>query len=160
MVREFPNRLDRVAAAAVLATLFGGVGALGWLLGHVATYDATGHHHAHAEHGYMQPLEQGGAVVALVGVLLAVIAVTMGRQVVARWVGRWRSSRSAMPWIAAAATPASTFLVVELVEGSIATRGVDLLAVGLPLQALIGLVVLALVRSLLTVLVHVAEHLA
>ena len=160
MTPTAPRRLDRIAAFAVLATLFGGIGALGWLLGHVATYDATGRHHQHDSHGYMQPLQQGGTLVALVGTVLAVVAVALGRHAVARWVEQWRRSGSMLPWLAAAALPAAAFTIVEYVEGSIAARGIDLLVAGVPLQAAIGLLVLALVRSLLTVLVLVADRIA
>ena len=154
------SRLDRVAALAVLATLFAGVGVFGWLLGHVATYGALGRHHEHDTHGYMQPLEQAGALVALVGLAFAVLAVTIGRHAVARWVEDWKRSESMLPWLAAATIPAATFTVVELLEGSVAARGMDLLALGLPLQVAIGLVVLTFVRSLLTVLVRVADRVA
>jgi hypothetical protein len=160
MADSTPTRLDRCTAFAVLALLFGGVGALGWLLGHVLTYDATGHHHAHASHEYMRPVEQGGATIAIAGVVLAIVAVAFGRAAVARWVTHWRATGSVLPWIAAAGTPVATFVLVELAEGSIAARGLDLLAVGIPLQALIGIAVLAIVRSLLTALVSVAERIA
>lgn len=64
-----------------------------------------------------------------------------------------------MPWLAAAATPAASFVLVEVVEGS-SSSGFDLFAVGVPLQAVIGLAVLAIVRSLFAVLVLVAERIA
>lgn len=153
-------RRDRLAASAVLATLFVGIGALGWLLGHVLTYDATGQGHHHGSHAYMEPLGQGSIAIAIVGILLAVVAVAIGRKAVGRWVARWDRSGSRRPWAAAATVPASAFTLVEFAEGSIAARGYDLLALGVPLQVAIGLVVLSLVRSLLGVLVRVADRIA
>ncbi len=160
MTSAAPHRLDRLAAFAALAMLFGGVGVLGWLLGHVATYDATGHDHHHGSHGYLQPLQQGGALAAVVGITVALIVVALGRHAVARWVDDWRHSGSALPWIGAAIVPAAAFLLVEHLEGSIAARGFDLLVIGMPLEAAIGVLVLALVRSLLTVLVLVVDRIA
>lgn len=158
MTSTVRNRLDRVAAWVALASLFGGVGVLGWLLGHAATYDATGRDHHHGSHAYMQPLQQGGALVAVVGIALALFSVALGRHALARWVERWHRSGSMLPWLAAAVMPTAAFAVVEHLEGSIPARGLELLVIGLPLQAAIGLLVLVLVRSLLTVLVLVADR--
>ncbi len=160
MRSNVPNRLDRIAASAVLTTLFVGVGVLGWLLGHIATYDALGRHHEHASHEYMRPLEQGGVTFALIGLVLAVLAVSFGRHSVARWMEEWDRSERMLPWVAAATIPAAAFALIEVLEGSVAERGVDLLAMGLPLQVAIGLVVLTVVRSLLAVLIRVVDFVA
>lgn len=154
------HRLDRVAALAVLATLFVGVGVLGWLLGHIATYTWLGRSHEHASHAYMRPVEQVGVLVSGLGIACAIAAVLVGRHAVARWVADWQRSNSPVPWIAAAIIPAAAFTFVEVLEGSVATRGMDLLALGLPLQMTIGVAVLMLVRSLLSVLVRVADLVA
>ncbi len=147
-------------AVAVLATVLGGVGALGWLVGHVLTYDATGHGHAHRSHGYMQPLQQAGSLVALAGIIVALLGIVVGRAAARRWIDRWEASGSRLPWLLAAAAPASAFVSVEWIEGSLAARGPALLLVGVPLQALIGGGVLALVRVLLRTIVRVVERIA
>jgi hypothetical protein len=155
------DRLDRIVASMVLGLLLAGVGTLGWLLGHIATYDtlAQSHAHAHAGHEYMAPVQHGGTGLALVGLFVAFVALLAGQGPLRRWAAEWRTSRRRGPWIAASLLPASAFLVVEHAEGSIADRGIELLLVGVPLQMLLGVLALGIVRALLAVLVGVVDGL-
>ena len=161
MTRRSPHtRPERAAALAALVALCTGIGMLGWLAGHLVAYAATGDTHAHAGHGYMEPIQRIGGLLAVAGIVLAVAAVTVGRSTLRGWVLALHASRGLTPWLVAALAPTATFLIVELAEGSVLARGGELLLVGLPLQAGIGVLVLAVVRLLLDALVRVADHLA
>jgi hypothetical protein len=153
------QRIQSIAVAIIAIILLAGLGALGWLLGHVLTYDALGESSAHAGHAYMHPVEQGGSALATTGIVLAFLALLLARRPVVALVRRQLESGSDVPWFLAAAIPMLTFLTVELAEGAVSTRGLAVLALGLPLQALLGILVLWLVRALLLVVVRVIEQL-
>lgn len=151
------QRIQSIAAAIVAFFLLAGLGALGWLLGHVLTYDALGESSAHVGHAYMQPVEFGGSALATTGVALALLAFLFARGPVVALMRQQLHAGSDVPWILAATIPMLTFLVVELAEGAVSSRGLAVLALGLPMQALLGLLVLWLVRELLAVVVEAVD---
>jgi hypothetical protein len=155
-----PPPAARIAAPIAATLLFVGVGMLGWLAGHVATYGAVGVAHLHHAHGYMHAVGHSAAGLVAAALALTVLALVVGRRPFATWVRSTRDQDAYLAWVAAAMLPAATFFIVELIEGSVAATGNALLLVGMPLQALLGMLVLWCVRELLGVLVQVAEQLA
>lgn len=155
--RNLIDAIERFAAPLVATLLVAGIGAVGWLVGHVLAYDALGRAHLHAGHAYMQPVEYGGAVFVFAAALVALVAITLARSAFIRWM-RSALDRDQFPlWVASAMLPATTYFAVELLQGSLTGGGDAVLLVGMPLQALIGMAVLWLVRELLDVIVEIAE---
>lgn len=152
------HTVERAVAALALALLLGAVGAGGWLVAHVATYDAVVvDTHAHATHGYLEPLGAMSIVGLASGVLATLIALLLTRRVLVDAVLRLHERRSAIPWIAAGGIPAVAFFVVERSEGALGAFG---LVVGLGLQSLLGIVAFALVQLLVLALARVVERLS
>jgi hypothetical protein len=152
----------RVARVAPLAAclLFAGIGTLGWLAGHVVAYDAAGASHAHDGHAYMGDVVQVGSGILLLSVVLTVAGLALGRASFGTWVRATRTGDDTLAWLGAAMLPATSFLVVEVVEGSAASATGELvLLVGMPLQALLGMFALWLARELLGTIVEVADRL-
>jgi hypothetical protein len=152
------GRVVQCMAPVAALVLLAGIGALGWLAAHVLTYDAIGASSLHSGHEYMRPIGEGGAGLALLGFALAVIALVVARRPFASWL---RSSMQGddgdVAYLLAALVPASSFFVVELAEGATSSAGELVLLVGMPLQALLGMAVLWLVRELLFTLADVVE---
>lgn len=142
-------RTARLIAPAVVVALLVGMGMLGWLVGHVLTYDALGYAHLHADHSYMQPIRNGGIAVLASSFGLIALALVMARAGFVEWLRTTLSLDGILPWVWAAGIPAASFLTVELVAGSVAMRGGSILTLGIPLQALIGVLVLWIVHELL-----------
>lgn len=150
----------RVLAPTVAVIMLVGFGALGWLAAHVLTYDALGVSNLHAGHEYMRPVGEGGAGLAMLGFTLAVLVLVVARRPFVRWLrGSIRGPRRDLAYLLAALVPAASFLLVEMAEGATAGAGELVLLIGMPLQALLGMVVLWLVRELLEVIADVADWL-
>lgn len=140
----------RLLAPTIAAILLVGIGALGWLVAHVFTYDALGASSMHAGHEYMEPVGAGGAGLALVGIVLAVLALAVARRTFTSWLrGALHGEHRDMAFLLAALVPATSFFLVELAEGATAGAGEMVLLVGMPVQALLGMAVLWIVRELL-----------
>lgn len=147
--------MQHVPALVALVLLLAGVGGLGWLVAHVLTYDAMGQSHLHGTHGYMQPLELVGSAATVSGVLLVLLSLLVGRRALVDWVHNAPGARGAAQWFVAAAVPALGFLAVEGMQGFTATP--LLLVLGIPAQAIAGVLVLAAVRALVLLLAGVVE---
>lgn len=144
---ERRHRIERALALLALTPLLVGMGALGWLAAHVATYDALGRAGEHQHHAYMGPLQDGGGLLALLGLLIGVSTCLLARRSAAHWLCVHVGTLGRSTWAFAAFVPAAAMVAVELLDGSLREQSPAVLVLGVLLQAPIGMLVRALVLA-------------
>lgn len=129
---------------------------LGWIAGHSIAYDIMGllphDHHGHHEpqtHGYLDTLRLTGSVALVLAFGLSLRAFFQ-RGSFGEWLREGGIAGNRKQVVLAMALPASVFILVEHLERLIAGTGTTpparLLAVGVLVQLVVGLLCLALVR--------------
>ena len=129
---------------------------LGWIAGHSIAYDIMGllphDHHGHHEpqtHGYLDTLRLTGSVALVLAFGLSLRAFFQ-RGSFGKWLREGGIAGNRKQVVLAMALPASVFILVEHLERLIAGTGTTpparLLAVGVLVQLVVGLLCLALVR--------------
>ncbi len=142
-----------ISPSAVFALAFA---LLGWVAGHSIAYDIMGlfphDHHGHREsqaHGYLDTLRLTGSVALVLAFGLSLRAFFQ-RGSFGEWLREGGIAGNRKQVVLAMALPAGVFIPIEYLERLIAGTGTTpparLLAVGLLVQLVVGLLCLALVR--------------
>ena len=161
MQRSLTNLRHVPTASLPALALVAAFGSLGFVGGHVLTYEATGHAHTiEGTHAYLPHLGLLGAGMAIVAILVLLALLVRTSTRAGAWVSH--ADRFGTRRLVGVSLPPLVFIVVEVVENSQSAHAVAvlpdlrLLALGAVLQGVLGLVALAVARLALRALEHIA----